>query len=292
MLTGNTWVRHGAEVRAATPYLPGSFDRTPRNPAEKISSGYKAWEFLTYIYSLAPGLLYDILPHAHWRNFCQLVRGVRLIHQRSISTQEVVEAHGHLLGFVTGFEDLYYQRKQERLHFCRQSIHALLHSAPEVEGLGPGVCSSQWPMERVLGDLEEEMHQDSDPYANLAQVGLTRCQNNTLIAMAPSLPRSSKNRQPKSAICLGNGYTLLGPKDRSACKIPSIEAAAIKHYFHLLGFQFGNSNPRVQKWGRLQLPNEQFVRTLWKEGPKDKKKIRSARNISVSKILSKKSIVY
>jgi len=34
-------------VAAVLPYLPGSFDRPPRNPAEKINSGYKAWEFVT-----------------------------------------------------------------------------------------------------------------------------------------------------------------------------------------------------------------------------------------------------
>lgn len=56
------WKSHGKLVAAATPYLPGSFDRPPRNPAEKISSGYKAVEFLTYLYGLGPALLYGLLP--------------------------------------------------------------------------------------------------------------------------------------------------------------------------------------------------------------------------------------
>ncbi|OBZ74554.1 hypothetical protein A0H81_05359 [Grifola frondosa] len=51
------WSLHGQEVAAATPYLPGSFDRPPRNPAEKINSGYKAVEYLNWIYGLAPGQL-------------------------------------------------------------------------------------------------------------------------------------------------------------------------------------------------------------------------------------------
>ena len=49
-LTGETWIKHGRAVAAATPYLPGSFDRPPRDPALKISSGYKAWEFLMYVH--------------------------------------------------------------------------------------------------------------------------------------------------------------------------------------------------------------------------------------------------
>jgi hypothetical protein len=31
----NTWQAHGTAVAAAAQYLPGSFDRKPRNPAEK-----------------------------------------------------------------------------------------------------------------------------------------------------------------------------------------------------------------------------------------------------------------
>jgi hypothetical protein len=65
VLTGSTWEAHGKDVTACTPYLPGSFDRPPRNPAEKVSSGYKAWEFLIYIYGLGPALLYGVLPEKY-----------------------------------------------------------------------------------------------------------------------------------------------------------------------------------------------------------------------------------
>ncbi len=49
VLQGEVWESHGRDVAAATPYLPGSFDRPPRNIAEKINSGYKAWEWLIYL---------------------------------------------------------------------------------------------------------------------------------------------------------------------------------------------------------------------------------------------------
>ena len=41
-LVGNVWIEHGKLVADATKYFPSSFHRPPRNPAEKISSGYKA----------------------------------------------------------------------------------------------------------------------------------------------------------------------------------------------------------------------------------------------------------
>ena len=56
------WQAHGDSIEAATPFIPSSFGRAPHNPAEKINSGYKAWEFQLYIYGLRPVLLRHILP--------------------------------------------------------------------------------------------------------------------------------------------------------------------------------------------------------------------------------------
>ncbi|KAJ7039326.1 hypothetical protein C8F04DRAFT_1086450 [Mycena alexandri] len=71
VLTGETWKRHGQAVADCTRYMPGSFDRPPRNPAQKINSGYKAWEFLLYFFGVGPALLYGILPEKYWLNYCK-----------------------------------------------------------------------------------------------------------------------------------------------------------------------------------------------------------------------------
>ncbi|KAG6822771.1 hypothetical protein H0H92_012645 [Tricholoma furcatifolium] len=70
VLTKKTWEAHGATVGRASKYLPSSFDHTPHNIAEKINSGYKAWEFVMYLFGLAPALLSDILPELYWQNYC------------------------------------------------------------------------------------------------------------------------------------------------------------------------------------------------------------------------------
>jgi hypothetical protein len=79
VLCGTTWAMHGHQVTSATPYLPGSFDWPPPNPTEKISSGYKAWEFLLYLFGLGPGVFYNVLPEKYWRNFCKLVFGAWIV---------------------------------------------------------------------------------------------------------------------------------------------------------------------------------------------------------------------
>ena len=78
-LTGDTWIQHGKLVATATQYFPSSFHHPPRNPAEKISSGYKATEWYLYIFGLGPGFFRTFLPRKYWRNFCKLVHGIRAI---------------------------------------------------------------------------------------------------------------------------------------------------------------------------------------------------------------------
>jgi hypothetical protein len=57
---------------------------------------------------------------------------MRIMSQYSIKTEDINKAHQALLEFAVEFEVLYYQRRPERLHFVRQSIHALTHLGPEV----------------------------------------------------------------------------------------------------------------------------------------------------------------
>lgn len=110
LMDANTWQKHGREVGSSKTYIPSSFDRHPCNPAEKINSGYKAWEFLLYIFGLGPCMLSNLLPDKYWVNYCKLVRGVRLLIQEEISIPELREAKSLIAGFSDDFESLYVQR--------------------------------------------------------------------------------------------------------------------------------------------------------------------------------------
>jgi hypothetical protein len=283
VLQGNTWKDHGKSVADATPYLPGSFDRPPRNPAEKISSGYKAWEYLTYIFVLAPALLHGILPDKYWRNYCKLVKGIRLIHQHRITREQLLEAHEILLQFVEEYELLYYQRRGDRIHFCRQSVHALLHIVPEVVRVGPGVYYTQWTMERTIGNLGEEIKQPSNPFANLSQQGVRRSQVNALKAMIPDLEQDA-NKLPRGAIDLENGYILLRARDETAHELSGNKEMAIRTYFQTVegGRELEvDTHLRITRWSRLRLPNGQIARSAWKENLKTTKHVQIARQVAV-----------
>ncbi|KAJ3563020.1 hypothetical protein NP233_g9211 [Leucocoprinus birnbaumii] len=126
-----TWTIHGACVAELSKYLPSSYDRPPRNPAEKLNSGYKASEFMVYLYGYLPALLEGILPSPYLNNFYKLVRGVCLVSQRAPTERDLKEAHQCFIQFLNGFEELYIQRKISRMHFVRQCLHTLWHLAPE-----------------------------------------------------------------------------------------------------------------------------------------------------------------
>lgn len=197
-MQGAVWENHRKDVAAYTLYLPGSFDCSSHNLAEKILSGYKAWEFLLYLYGLGPAMLYNILPEKYWTHNCKLVY--------AISKSDLKEAYSTLLQFVQEFELLYYQRHPEQLYFVRQSIHALTHSGPEIIYIGPSIISSEWVMERTIGNLGEEICQPFNSYANLSERGLQRCQVNTLKEMIPYL-EVEKAKIPRGQD-IGEGYSM------------------------------------------------------------------------------------
>ena len=277
-LIGNTWIEHGKLVAEATQYFPSSFHRPPRNPVEKISSGYKATEYYLYIFGLGPGFFRTVLPKKYWKNLCKLVRGARILIQRRITIEQVREAHSFLIRFVEEYETLYYQRRPERLHFCRPCLHTLLHSAPEITRVGPGTYGSQYTMERAVGDLGKDIRQPSNPFANLCQIALRRSQINALKMICPEL-------DPDTALLpigddIGDGYFLLAPREKYPSNLHGgPEWVVIQTQFpHMKG---------VRKWGRLNLPNRQISRSLYSETQRKGKteNTRVTRNVKVSACL-------
>ncbi|KAG1725615.1 uncharacterized protein EDB91DRAFT_1239764 [Suillus paluster] len=223
VLTGKTWVNHGAVVAALQPHLP-----------EKINTYYKAAEYITWLFGYGPGLFYGLIPDLYYRNFCQFY---------SITPAQVLKASECFAEWETEFEELYYQHCVDRLHFVRPCIHLSNHLALE--------CTC-WTMERTIGNLGQEIQQPSNPFSNLAQQGIQRCQVNALMAILPCYSKSCDSL-PRGACELGESYILLCKSDKCPITIPpgGAEAAAISAYL-------GRPPPRFCRWACLQLPNGQI----------------------------------
>ncbi|KAI0349238.1 hypothetical protein OH77DRAFT_1415387 [Trametes cingulata] len=283
--TDEKWIAHGRRVERAMPFLPGFFDRPPRNIAEKVNSGYKATEFKTWFYNYAPAMLRDELPEAFWEQLCELVRGLTLLYAETVMPEEVVESKQQLSAAVLHHELLYYARDPDRLHVVRPCIHSVWHAPDMIVLLGSLICLTQLPMERLIGDLGGQIKQPSNPFANLAQRALRRCQENAIKALDSRLDRTqvTLSRLPRGALDLGGGYVLLRARDRCAREIPREEAAAFFDYLscheseRYVGQERASFAFRVQKWARLRLPNDTVVRSAWKEQEKPLKRLRMAR---------------
>ncbi|KZT18346.1 hypothetical protein NEOLEDRAFT_1047069, partial [Neolentinus lepideus HHB14362 ss-1] len=281
VLQGDIWQDHGKAVADARPYLPDSFGCAPRNPAEKINSSYKAWEYIIYLYCLRPGVFYRVLPAKYWRHFCKLVFGIRLAYRRCITSVEVHQGHCALLEFEHEFELLYYRRKTCRIHFVRPSLHTLTHIFPEVKRAGPPSAYTQFSMETAIGNLKEEVRQPGNPFANLAERCTRRGQINGLKALIPDL--EPPQLLPKWSMNLNNGYVLLHARDSTKWLAPPLHAQAIGRYYrqHLVQCQI-DLQIRIQRWARLRLPNGQISRSAWKELQRSQDKpTRTNRNVKI-----------
>jgi hypothetical protein len=271
-LTGNTWLAHGKLVAAATRYFPLSFHRPPRNPAEKISSGYKATEYFLYVFGLGPAFFRTVLPSKYWENFCKLVHGVRIITQRQISTAQVREAHSYLTQFVEEYENLYYQRRMDQIHFCRPCLHTLLHAAAETTRVGPRTYLTQFTMERAIGDLGGNIRQPSNIYGNLCQIALRQSQLNAMKSLCPELDPDLAPSLPAYSMPLADGYVLLRPRDRYVFTATGSQGEKI---YDAIG------RNTIRRWGRLQLPNGQLARSAYKEDGSTRLNQRVSRNVRV-----------
>src|ERR1700733_10639215 len=124
--------------------------------------------------------------------------------QEEILATELIEAQGSIMKWANNFEKIYCERDQDRLNFVRPSMHAPLHLGHGTQWVGPVAIYAQWTMERLIGNLGREIGQHSDPYENLAQRAVRRCQINALKISNPSIEETPKT--PKSAFALGDGY--------------------------------------------------------------------------------------
>jgi hypothetical protein len=242
------------------------------------------------MYGLCPALLYNILPYPFYHNFCCLVTGIRIIYQKSISRSQARQASKALQSFVTGFEELYYRYELARLHMVRPCLHILLHLADEIIRLGPGICYSQWTMERTIGNLGEEVKQDSRPFENLTNRAITRARVNALYSMIPNL--APKKSLPTTSIDLYDGYILLFARSESLIAAKPLESSAFSLY--LSTYEPNISIPphlrsglpegtwQLRRWARLRLPNDQIARSAWKEKGRSSDNIRMSRFVKVN----------
>jgi hypothetical protein len=261
------WHEHGELVAACASWIATWYGQAPRNPALKINTDYKAWEFMIYLFTLGPMVFRKYLPLEYWKHLCKLIRIIELAGQIEITQDELAEIEELALAWQEEYEDLYVQRKMSRIHFVRPWIHLLLHLVNEIVQKGPPAYYSQWTIERVIGYLKEGLRLHSNPYANLAHVATRLCQIGALRAMLPDLVKD-KSTVFDVGENLGDSYVALHPRDPYRQSVAVDEAHALSAYMMdngLEGDAEWNTRKTVLRFGRLAVGNGSVVRSLWQE---------------------------
>ena len=158
------------------------------------------------------------------------------MNQHRITQENVLEAHLALTLFVQEFEIVYCQHLVTCIHFVRPYLHSVVHLPHEVVHLGPAICSSQWTLERTIGNLGEEIKQHSNPFSNLSQHGIWQAQVNVLKAMIPQLNMgdSDEGRLPHGSRDLGDRFILLCAQEADPSHFHDCKADALHSYLGIV----------------------------------------------------------
>lgn len=251
------WKAHGESVVRALLFLPSSFRRVPWDPAKKIHTGYKAWEFQQYIYGLGPTLFHHLLPCKYWLNFCKLMASIHILQCHAITYNDLLQGHNLLVKFACEFEDLYYQCMESQVHFIQQSIHLLTHMGPETFWIGPLACYAQWTLETAIGNFGHKIHQDWDLYANLTQRTIIQAQINALCAHFPwtKLQMGCGSTHSAHAREFDGGYAFLPCCEEFPSPKPEDELEALMVYWGEQGWLNADAwSCVICRWAKLQPP--------------------------------------
>ncbi|KAM5545209.1 hypothetical protein V8D89_001320 [Ganoderma adspersum] len=178
------------------------------------------------------------------------------------------DAHLLLCTFVDEYERIYVQGQISRMHFVPQCIHAVPHTPSETVWIGSLICTSQFTMEQIIGDLGGEIRQPSNPYANLSEL--------------------NRDTTPTKVLRedLGDGFILLHPREDRPRAVADHEDMAIFRYLEARvsmvcarAVWIDTMHHRVRRWARCRLPNSQVCRSAWKEVQNSMTRI--SRNIKV-----------
>ncbi|ESK84719.1 hypothetical protein Moror_614 [Moniliophthora roreri MCA 2997] len=242
-LTDNVWKNHSAAITNATTHFPSFFHHTLRNPAKKISSGFKVTEYVLYVLCLGSSHFRNILPQQYYTHFCCLIHALQILN-KSIQGSELADAYTHMIQYVQDYEKLYYQCHVDCLHFCCSCIHTLLHLAPETTWVGPAVYHTQFALEQMIGDTTAECNQPSNLWKNFSQQQFWQAQTNVLINTCPKLDRQQINKLqlPWFTCNIGNKYILLWKRDHHFFTLSEDIATLVEGVI---------GTPNICKWSQL-----------------------------------------
>ena len=151
------WDQIGNGMQSSAADIPAIWGESPRH-FSKHCHEFKASEWRTFGMLIAP-IVFDegVLPSDCYEAFCDLVEAIESA--TSDIPQEDIQhtIRQPLIDFLHHYEEVYYQKRWDRLETCRSQIHFLAHIADCVEWCGPMNLYAQWSCERFCGIIAQSV---------------------------------------------------------------------------------------------------------------------------------------
>ena len=148
----------------------------------------------------------------------------------------------------------------------------LTHIAPETFHVSPLACYAQWTLETAIGNLGQEICQDCDMFANLAQRAVLCAQTNSLQARFPDIQLKLGDKDTATWTTRAHtfngyeGFTFLPHYEEYPSPVIGDKLEAINIYWHAQNWPNADTwSHAVCCWAGLQLPNGQKACSVWQE---------------------------
>lgn len=270
-----------AEIAAARRTVPLSQARSLRNIATRNGS-YKAVDWMVFVLSTREAVLFDRLPPDIYKMFMALARACRLLFRpRGVSEAELLEVDKNLKEFCAAFYSSLYGGLVERLPLCRSTVVALLDVVALLRACGPAWVFCQFPIERYIGTLPDQIRSSSKPHAALCN-SISRKYRAELIttfaetrtpeawALASGRPRAAAPTAPARSYVYSKDQSMavtLLPPVREATPLSVTELEHLHAALALEGTPSAAPPTQVRRFAPLQMQDGTVAGSLlsWSE---------------------------
>ncbi|KAF4523231.1 hypothetical protein B566_EDAN011282, partial [Ephemera danica] len=146
-----------------TKLKPPHFVTRPPRSIQHCLAILKSSEFKNFLFYYSIPVLIGILPEIYLKHFILLVEAASLLHEDSISDEDLGKAKALIDKFVSEFEHLY------GLRHMSANLHSLLHLPEAVQNTGPLWVNSCFPLEDLNGKLARLVHATKTPEGQICE---------------------------------------------------------------------------------------------------------------------------
>ena len=176
------WKQIGQRIVESMELIPASFVRQLPD-ISTLGHTYLAEGWSFWLLHIAPYALDGILPVEYYDHVMDLVAITQRAMSYDLTEEEALTTfQDKCTSWVTDYERLYYQYKEERTSACTATVHAIIHLPTDLWNCGPAWVHWAFVMEREVQWCKSQVRDSrKEPFAHLTRKELHREQIRTIM---------------------------------------------------------------------------------------------------------------